>query len=79
MKKLNKPFTVTLDYQPSKSLNISFSDGEIIAVKSFKISKDLKEKDIIKQIKVAAKEIAEKHDNNIEEVEDEISEDERPL
>lgn len=72
MKKLNEPFTITLDYQPSKSLNVSFSDGEIIVIKSFEISKNLKEKEIIKQIELVAKEVIKKRDKNVEEVEVEL-------
>jgi hypothetical protein len=58
MKKLNKKFTVTVDYNPNNTLNISFCDenGKML-VETFKLKTALTEKTLLKMIKNVEKDL----------------------
>ena len=61
MKKLNKQFTLTVNYNPENSLNISYCDEKnIMIVQTFQLKSKLTEKSLVKLIKEVQKELEEK-------------------
>lgn len=61
MKKLNKQFTLTVNYNPENSLNISYCDEKnIMIVQTFQLKSKLTEKSLVKLIKKVQKELEEK-------------------
>lgn len=61
MKKLNKQFTLTVNYNPENSLNISYCDEKnIMIVQTFQLKSKLTEKALVKLIKKVQKELEEK-------------------
>ena len=61
MKKLNKQFTLTVNYKPENSLNISYCDEKnIMIVQTFQLKSKLTEKALVKLIKKVQKELEEK-------------------
>lgn len=61
MKKLNKQFTLTVNYNPENSLNVSYCDEKnIMIVQTFQLKSKLTEKSLVKLIKKVQKELEEK-------------------
>ena len=61
MKKLNKQFTLTVNYNPENSLNISYcNEKNIMIVQTFQLKSKLTEKSLVKLIKKVQKELEEK-------------------